>query len=114
MSAHPLDPLSDGRIPPGGRDPSARSRRRRPLALRVDRVEGAGQETVREFEPGEPIIREALVVCWNRDGGAAYQGGRVTDRRRAYSAGRPQPGVQPNLTADEWHECDMLCGKTHV
>ena len=56
----------------GGRDPAPRPRRQRALALRVDRAERAGEEGC-GFAPGDAIAREAIVVCWNRDGGAAYR-----------------------------------------
>ena len=41
--AHPLDPLERGGDPPGPRAAGARARRRRPLALGVDRAARAGQ-----------------------------------------------------------------------
>ena len=45
-------------------------------------LQGAGE--------GRPTrsAREAIVVCWNRDGGAAYRAVVSLDRRRASSAGR--------------------------
>ena len=61
---------------------------------------------LREPEKGvEPTGREAIVVCWNRDGGAAYRAlvSLSTDALVSWDA---LEGIQPNLTPDEWHECD--------
>jgi primary-amine oxidase len=59
-------------------------------------------------EPAKGAIaseREAIVVCWNRDGGAAYRA-VVALGGDAVVSWQELPGVQPNLTPDEWHECD--------
>jgi primary-amine oxidase len=59
-------------------------------------------------EPEKTIAssaREAIVVCWNRDGGAAYRA-FVSLTDDAVVAWEDLLGVQPNLTPDEWHECD--------
>jgi len=51
--------------------------------------------------------REALAVCWNRADGEAYRatvsltGNEVTNWEHL-------PGQQPNMTVDEWHECDEM------
>ena len=51
--------------------------------------------------------REALVVCWSRADGQAYRatvsltGDEVTNWEHL-------PGQQPNMTVDEWHECDEM------
>jgi len=56
---------------------------------------------------GEPARREALVVCWDRADGQAYRatvslsGDEVTNWEHL-------PGQQPNMTVDEWHECDEM------
>jgi len=56
---------------------------------------------------GETARREALVVCWNRADGQAYRatvsltGDEVTNWEHL-------PGQQPNMTVDEWHECDEM------
>jgi primary-amine oxidase len=51
--------------------------------------------------------REALVVCWNRDDGHAYRAAVSLDAD-AVTAWEPLPGQQPNITLDEWHECDEM------
>ena len=59
------------------------------------------------LEDGRLARREALVVCWNRADGQAYRatvsltGSEVTNWEHL-------PGQQPNMTADEWHECDEM------
>ena len=45
------------------------------------------------------------MVCWNRDGGAAYRA-VVSTHRRHLASWEELEGIQPNLTPDEWHECD--------
>ena len=72
-AAHPLDPLSPDEI------------RRVVAILRRDRGVGPrwrfgwlelrepSKETVRDFSPGDPIEREADVVCWSRDDGQTYK-----------------------------------------
>ena len=56
---------------------------------------------------GDTARREALVVCWNRADGQAYRatvsltGDEVTNWEHL-------PGQQPNMTVDEWHECDEM------
>ena len=44
-------------------------------------------------------------MCWNRDGGAAYRAvvSLTTDDVASWEE---LAGIQPNLTPDEWHECD--------
>ncbi|WP_028066479.1 primary-amine oxidase [Solirubrobacter soli] len=49
--------------------------------------------------------REAIVVCWNRDGGAAYRA-VVSLTGDTTTSWEELAGIQPNLTPDEWHECD--------
>jgi primary-amine oxidase len=59
------------------------------------------------LESGRQTRREALAVCWNRADGQAYRatvslsGGEVTNWEHL-------PGQQPNMTVDEWHECDEM------
>jgi primary-amine oxidase len=55
--------------------------------------------------PGNPIPREARVVCWNRDDGQTYKAVvSLTEDRVA--SWEHHPGEQPNITVDEWHEAD--------
>jgi primary-amine oxidase len=87
----------------------------------------AGNPVHRDDLPGPAVrrpLREAQAVCWNREDGRAYRalvsptqavaehvapgranlsviGGSVT-------AWDELPGVQPNMTLDEWHECDEM------
>ena len=98
VMSHPLDPLSADEF----RQAAAILRRDHGVS---ERWRFASIE-LREPEKGvERGGREAIVVCWNRDGGAAY--------RAVVSLTDDPPlswedllGIQPNLTPDEWHECD--------
>jgi primary-amine oxidase len=64
------------------------------------------KEAVRDFEPGDGITREALVVCWNRDDGRAYKAVVSLTEDRLVSW-QHHSGKQPNITVDEYHECDQ-------
>ena len=60
---------------------------------------------VREFTAGGPIRREAVAVCWNRDDGQVYKAYlSLTDDR--VLSWEHQPDGQPNMTVDEFTECD--------
>src|SRR5271165_6421354 len=102
---HPLDPLS---------------------ATEIDRVAAAlleeqgvdqhwrfGSIEVREPAKEElngrsdDIVRTAQVVCWNTADGQAYRA-LVTLPGGGISHWQQLPGVQPNMTVDEWHECDEM------
>jgi primary-amine oxidase len=106
--AHPLDPLTADEM----RAVAAVLRRDRgvePPRWRFGAIELA--------EPAKTALRdgrarrEARAVCWNRESGEAYRA--VVSL--AVSAAGPEvtawehlPGVQPNMTVDEWHECDEM------
>ena len=55
----------------------------------------------------DAIVRKAHAVCWNTADGQAYRavvtlpGGEIAQWQHL-------PGVQPNMTVDEWHECDEM------
>jgi primary-amine oxidase len=51
--------------------------------------------------------REALIVCWNRADGEPYRAA-VSLTRDTVLTWQHLPGQQPNMTADEWHECDEM------
>ncbi len=95
---HPLDPLT------------AEEFRRAAGILRreqgvTDRWRFASIELKEPPKGGGSGEREAIVVCWNRDGGDAYRAvvSLSGDRTLSWES---LEGRQPNLTPDEWHECD--------
>ena len=104
---HPLDPLSAEEI------------RRVAAIVRRDRGVGAGwrfasielkepaKAELPALESGELARREAVVVCWNRADGQAYRA-TVSLTADAVGAWEHLPGQQPNMTVDEWHECDVM------
>jgi len=104
---HPLDPLS------------AEELRQAAAVVRRDRGVGEGWRfasiELREpakadlpaLESGELARREAVVVCWNRAGGQAYRA-VVSLTGDEVTAWAHLPGQQPNMTVDEWHECDVM------
>jgi primary-amine oxidase len=105
--AHPLDPLTAEEI------------REAAAIVRRDGGAGAGWRfaSIELREPGKDVLaaleaghmrrREAIVVCWDRSDGQAYRavvsltGGGLVSRDHL-------PGQQPNMTVDEWHECDEM------
>src|SRR5688500_2176639 len=102
---HPLDPLSAEEI----RAAAAILRRDRGVGeswrfASIELREPSKQE-VRDFTPGDPIRREAEVICWNRDDGQAYKA-VVALADDGVIAWEHRPGEQPNMTVDEFYECD--------
>jgi primary-amine oxidase len=110
--SHPLDPLTAGEI------------RRAAAIVRSDRGVGDGwrfasielREPAKEelsrlaqpaLEPGQPQRRDAVVVCWNRADGQAYRA-IVSLTADAVTSWEHLAGQQPNMTVDEWHECDEM------
>jgi primary-amine oxidase len=115
VPAHPLDPLSAPEI------------RKVTAAVRGGPAAGPAwrfasielDEPAKERPAGETVPRAAVAVCWNREDGQAYRA-----RVSLPGAGAPQeagagpdarvtswehlPGEQPNMTTDEWHECDEM------
>jgi primary-amine oxidase len=112
MVNHPLDPLSAEEI----RRVAAIVRRDRGVGegwrfASIELKEPAKAELSRPagpaLESGEPARREAVVVCWNRADGQAYRA-TVSLTADAVGAWEHLPGQQPNMTVDEWHECDVM------
>jgi primary-amine oxidase len=106
VTAHPLDPLTADEI----RRAAAILRRDQGVADRWRfasiELREPTKQTVREFSAGDPIHREAVVICWNRDDGSVYKARvALTDDRVA--RWEHQPDGQPNMTVDEFHECDQ-------
>ena len=104
---HPLDPLTADEI--------------RQAAVIVRRERGVGdgwrfasielkepsKADLPALESGRRAGREALVVCWDRADGRAYRG-TVSLTGDAVTGWEHLPGQQPNMTVDEWHECDGM------
>jgi primary-amine oxidase len=106
--AHPLEPLTAEEI------------RQAAAILRRDRGVGPGwrfasielrepaKDVLRELETSElTAAREALVVCWDRADGQAYRA-VVSLTGDAVAGWEQLAGQQPNMTVDEWHECDEM------
>jgi len=104
---HPLDPLTADEI----RQAAAIVRRDRGVGdgWRFASIElkEPGKADLAELEAGPLVRREAQVVCWNRDGGQAYRA-TVALTADQVAAWEELPGQQPNMTVDEWHECDAM------
>jgi primary-amine oxidase len=104
---HPLDPLTADQI----RQAAAILRRDRGVGgtwrfASIELKEPA-KAALPALEAGLQASREAIVVCWDRTDGQAYRavvsltGDDVTQWEHL-------PGQQPNMTVDEWHECDEM------
>ncbi|MGP0028064.1 MAG: primary-amine oxidase [Streptosporangiaceae bacterium] len=104
---HPLDPLTSDEI----RGAVAILRRDRGTG---DRWRFAGIELAEPdkasllgWRPGEPVIRQARITCWNTEDGRTYTaivsltGDEVTGFEH-------RPGVQANATVGEWLEADAM------
>ena len=55
----------------------------------------------------DAVRRKAEVVCWNTADGQAYRA-IVTLPDGEIARWQHLPGAQPNMTVDEWHECDEM------
>ena len=105
--AHPLDPLTAEEI----REAAAIVRRNRGVGpgWRFASIElrEPGKENLLAPEPGQVTAREAVVVCWDRSDGRACRA-VVSLTGAAVTAWEDLPGQQPNMTVDEWRECDEM------
>ena len=104
---HPLDPLTADEI----RQAAAIVRRERGVGdgWRFASIElkEPSKADLPALESGRRSGREALVVCWNRADGQAYRA-VVSLTGDAVTGWEHLPGQQPNMTVDEWHECDEM------
>ena len=101
---HPLDPLTAAQI----RQVAAILRRDRGIggSWRIASIEL--REPAKDvLAAGEVTGREALAVCWDRTDGQAYRA-VVSLTGDAVTSWEHLPGQQPNMTVDEWHECDQM------
>jgi len=108
---HPLDPLTAEEI----RTAAAIVRDQRGITDRwrfasIDLNEPA-KGTLSDIARTPPE-REAEVVCWNRDDGAAFKGTVSLDANRIVSWKPLLPGEHPPMTPDEFHDCDAAL-RTH-
>jgi primary-amine oxidase len=103
-TGHPLDPLTAAEI--------------RQVAQIVRRDRGTGESwrfaSIELAEPGKDLLagglvtgREAIAVGWDRADGQAYRA-VVSLTADAITSWAHLPGRQPNMTVDEWHECDQM------
>jgi primary-amine oxidase len=104
---HPLDPLTAREI----RQVAAILGRDRGIAgsWRIASIElrEPAKDALAALEAGEAAGREALAVCWDRTDGQAYRA-VVSLTGDAVTSWQHLPGQQPNMTVDEWHECDQM------
>ena len=107
-NSHPLDPLTADEI------------RQAATILRRERKIGDGWRfaSIELREPAKAVLpeleaagqgggREAIVVCWDRADGQACRA-TVSLTGDKLTSWENLPGQQPNMTADEWHECDEM------
>ena len=104
---HPLDPLTAEEVALV----AGALRRSRGVAAgwRFASIELAEPDkvTLLRHAAGSPVPREATAVCWNRATGEAYRA-VVSLPDGVEVDWHPLPGQQPNVTVDEWHECDAM------
>ena len=105
---HPLDPLSAAEI--AGVGACVRREHAAGPGWRFASIDLAepGKDELAALAAGQPASRAAVAVCWNRTDGQAYRATVALRRRRRVTSWQHLPGQQPNMTADEWHECDEM------
>ncbi len=108
-STHPLDPLTAEEIRAAAavvkRDCGVTERWRfASIDLKEPPKRALGDAT-------HTPARQADVVCWNRDDGAAYKGIVSLADQRLISWTPLLPGEHPPMTPDEFHECDVALRK---
>ena len=105
MAAHPLEPLSAEEF----RSTAAILRRERGVseAYRFASIElrEPAKAEVAAWKPGDPVARTSFATLWDRSEAKTYEA--VVDLSgEAVVSFTHIPGVTPNFTVDEWHECD--------
>ncbi|MEP6979752.1 MAG: primary-amine oxidase [Nakamurella sp.] len=59
------------------------------------------------WTPGSPLPRRARAVVWDRSDNRTYEAlVDLTDSSAEVVSFIPIPGVTPNFTVDEWHDCE--------
>jgi primary-amine oxidase len=102
---HPLDPLTADEIAAVAAA-VRRDREVTPPGWRFASIELI--EPAKEAPAGSvPPVRQAAAVCWNRADGEAFRA-VVSIPDAAVTGWEHLPGQQPNMTVDEWHECDEM------
>ena len=109
MSRHPLDSLSTeefNRTTAALRASGDLIPSRRFASITLDEPAKA---SVLAWREGDPIVRRSLSVLWDRADNKAYEaivdlGETGTDTVVSFDH---VPGVTPNFTVDEWHDCDV-------
>ena len=105
MTPHPLDPLTAEEI----RRAAAILRRDQGVTerWRIASIElrEPSKAALAEHQSGARLAREARMVCWNRDDGWAYKALVSVSNDRVIDWWHVPDG-QPNMTVDEYLECD--------
>ena len=61
---------------------------------------------VKQWKDGDPIVRRALAVLWNKQSNDVYEA-VVNLTEDTLESWKHVPGVTPNFTVDEYHDCDV-------
>jgi primary-amine oxidase len=120
LHRHPLDPLDAGEIRAAVAILRRTGRGGRGWRIASVELREPVKDVVRAFGPGDPVVREANIVAWERGSGvtgkavvALEGGGGNGDRDRESDGGggggavvswTEYPGEQANATLDEFHE----------
>jgi primary-amine oxidase len=102
---HPLDPLTTEEI----KQVAAIVRRERGAGWRFASIElrEPAKDAWPALEAGDQSRREAVAVCWGREDGRAWRA-VVSLTGGVMTAWEDLEGQQPNMTVDEWQECDEM------
>lgn len=105
MAVHPLEPLSSDEF----RTVTAALRRDAGVtdAFRFASIElvEPPKQALLAWEAGHELPRRGLAVMWDRETSRTFEGVVDLDADSVVSFTHI-PGVTPNFTVDEWHDCD--------
>ena len=105
--AHPLDPVSADEIRAAVGLLRAQGHAGKGWRIASVELREPAKDVVRSFAAGDPIRREAIVVCWDRADGMTYKA-LVSLTDAEVLSWLALPGKQANATVDEYHEVEAV------
>lgn len=102
---HPLEPLTAAEILAAVAIVRSQANLSANFRFETVTLHEAPKKVVLNFEPGEPINREAFLILLDNETGATYEA-IVSLTQASIVAWQQIPGVQPRIMLDEFVECE--------